>query len=153
VSEYRIEKVRRPVTLLLADGSELRGDIFVHPVSRFSAEPQGADDFLNEDEAYFALALDHGAPVLVAKDNVIRAEASSAAVSDDLEMTRVGLDVEVTLVGGHRCVGCVFPDTRADRARLIDFLNGFSQRFLALFEGGRVTLVNRQAVAHVREVN
>jgi hypothetical protein len=152
VSEYRIEKVRVPVVLLLADGTEVRGDVFVHPVSRFRAEPQTVEDFLNEAESYFALAPAAGAPILVAKANVVRADTTARESDDILELPRAGLNIEVTLTGGQQCTGCVFPDTRADRARLIDFLNSYSQRFLALFDGGRVTLVNRHAIAHVHEI-
>jgi hypothetical protein len=42
---------------------------------------------------------------------------------------------------------------RADRARLLDFLNIHASWFLALFDAHKVTLVNRRAVAYVRELS
>jgi hypothetical protein len=136
---------------VLADGRELRGDIFVHPTSRFRAEQQTAGDFLNEEDSYFAFAMESAAPILIAKENVLHIDAELPASEDMLDVPRAGLNVEVTLTSGAKCVGSVFPDTRADRARLIDYLNSYGPRFLALFGAGRVTLVNRRAVVHVRE--
>ena len=40
--------------------------------------------------------------------------------------------------------------TRANRARLIDFLNGDDQRFLTLRFAGGVCLVNRTQIVQVR---
>jgi hypothetical protein len=152
VTDYRIEKLRCPVVVILADGQELSGDVFVQPVSRFRPEPQGAVDFLNEDDPFFALVHGPGSARLVAKDNVRRAEAPLPEGDDTLEFPRIGMNVEITLLSGEICAGSLFPDVRAERARLLDFLNSYTPRFLALFDPHKVTLINRRAIAHVREI-
>lgn len=153
MTDYKIAKLRCPVVVMLADGVEMRGDIFVQPVSRFRPEPQGAADFLNEDDPYFALVQGPGAASLIAKDNVRRAEAPLPEGDDTLEFPRIGMNVEITLLGGEICAGSLFPDMRAERARLLDFLNSYTPRFLAIFDSHKVMLVNRQAIAHVREID
>jgi len=154
VTDYKIAKLRCPVVLTLTDGQELRGDVFVQPVSRFRPEPQGAADFLNEDDPYFALVQASPNPaLLIAKDSVRRAEAPLPEGDDTLEFPRVGMNVEITMLGGEVCTGSLFPDMRAERARLLDFLNSYTYRFLAIFDPHKVTLVHRQAIAHAREID
>jgi hypothetical protein len=153
-SDYKIEKIRCPVTVTLTDGTQLRGDIFVRPVSRFHPGPQDAGEFLNEADAYFALAASGEPPMLVSKENVLRAEAPLPDVDDEgVDEVRLGLNIQITLVGGQICRGTVFIETPVERARLIDFLNGHPTRFLTLFDPQKMTLVNRRVVAHVREAN
>jgi hypothetical protein len=153
VTDYKIAKLRCPVVIYLSDGHELRGDVFVQPVSRFRPEPQGASDLFNDDDPYFALVEHSGQARLVAKESIRRAEAPLPEADDTLEFPRIGMNVEITLLGGDTCVGSLFPDMRADRARLLDFLNSEEAWFLVLFDAHKVTLVNRRAVAHMREIN
>ena len=40
MSEYRIEKQRRELKLVLADGSKLKGDVFLRAVSRYRSRPE-----------------------------------------------------------------------------------------------------------------
>jgi hypothetical protein len=139
--------------LMLSDGEQLRGDIFVRPVSRFRTEPQSAAEFLNEDDAYFALVSANGMGLMVAKDSVVKVETDFPSDGDDsVDIPRLGLDVEITLTGGEVCRGTLFLDTPAERARLLDYLNSYSARFLVVYDTKQVTIVNRRAVAHVREI-
>ena len=151
LTDYKIEKRRCPVTLMLSDGEQLRGDIFVRPVSRFRPEPQSAGEFLNEDDPYFALVSANGLGLMVAKENVVRVETDLPTDDDSVDIPRLGLDVEITLTGGAICRGTVFLDTPAERGRLIDYLNSYAGRFLVVYDTTKVTLLNRRAVTHVRE--
>jgi hypothetical protein len=153
LTDYKIEKVRCPVVLMLNDGEQLRGDIFVRPLSRFRTDPQSAAEFLNEDDAYFALVSANGIGLMVAKDSVVRVETELPAGDDSVDVPRLGLNVEITLTGGGSCRGTVFLDTPAERARLLDYLNSYEARFLVVFDTTKATLVNRRAVAHVRELH
>jgi hypothetical protein len=100
VTDYKIAKLRCPVVIFMAGGERLQGDVFVQPVSRFRPEPQGAADFLNEEDPYFALVEHSGQARLVAKENIRRAEAPLPEGDDTLEFPRIGMNVEITLVGG-----------------------------------------------------
>lgn len=150
-TDYKIEKLRCPVMLEMSDGEQLRGDIFVRPVSRFRAEPQTPGEFLNEPDAYFALVSANGLGLMVSKDNVLRVETDLPSDDDSVDVPRLGLEIEITLTGGAVCHGTVFLDTPADRGRLIDYLNSYQGRFLVVYETTKLTLLNRRAVAYARE--
>jgi hypothetical protein len=150
MSEYRVEKLRQHLTVVLTDGSRLEGDIFLPPASRHGSRPQEPSDLLNDAEPFFAL-VSNGTVVLVAKSNVSRAETSLSEMAD-FEVPVLGVPVQVTLIDGSVCTGNIFLETRSDRPRLLDFLNGYRARFLPLVDVRQVILVNTQTIAHVREV-
>jgi len=156
MSEYRVEKVRRRLALVLRNGDRVEGDVFLRSVSRHRSRPEDPTDLLNDAEPFFALERD-GEALLVAKDGVASAETSYD--EEDLENLEtsalgasLGVPVEVTLRDGSVCVGSVFLESRSDRARLLDFLNSYQRRFLPVVGATQVTLINTQTIAHVREV-
>lgn len=154
MSEYRVEKLRHTLSVLLRNGEWLEGDVFLRPVSKHRSRPEEPADLLNDEEPFFALVRDDHA-VLVAKANVVRAETSSRG-EDDIEAEAVGaslgVTVEITLADGSLCHGSVFLESRTDRPRLLDFLNTYRSRFLVVVDATHVVLLNTQTIAHVREV-
>jgi hypothetical protein len=151
-SDYRIEKVRCPVIIVLTDGRRIDGDIFLNPVSRFRPDPQDPVEFLNEADAYFALVPAGEPTVLVAKENATYVEAPLEFCDTSRDDAALGVRVEVTVIGHGGRTGYIFPETPAGRGRLLDYLNSYRTRFLPLFEQERLTLVNRYAIAFVREL-
>ena len=63
------------------------------------------------------------------------------------------MKIELTLIDGSAHVGSIFPESRANRQRLIDALNDLSLPFLPLFTADQLRLVNRRQIAYVRPVN
>jgi len=150
MSDYRIEKIQRQISIVLANGTRLEGDVFLRPVSRYRSRPEEPMDMLNDSEPFFVL-MRHGEAVLIPKANVSRAE-TSVPEEDEPNVASLGVPVEVTLLDGTVCGGSIFLETRFDRPRLLDFLNSYSLRFLPLVDARQVLLVNTQTIAHVREV-
>ena len=150
VSEYKIEKLRRRLKLVLTDGTKLEGEVFLRPVSRYRSRPEEPADLLNDAEPFFALVSD-GEAMLIAKSNVSRAETTVEPVEEE-NLASLGVPVEVTLTDGSVCSGSIFLETRYDRPRLLDFLNSYARRFLPLVDVRQVCLVNTETIAHVREV-
>lgn len=150
MSEYRIEKLRRELSVVLKDGSRLEGDVFLRPVSRHRSRPEDPADLLNDPDPFFALERT-GETVLVAKTQV--ASAVTTVDDDDaLETGALGVLVEVTLHDGSVCDGSIFMESRNDRPRLLDYLNSYRPRFLPIVSPGQLLLVNTQSIALVREV-
>lgn len=150
MSDYRIEKIRRQLSVVLTDGSRLDGEVFLRPVSRYRSRPEEPLDLFNDAEPFFALQRS-GESLLIAKSNVSRAELP-VPDEDDSNLAAIGVPVEVTLVDGEVCTGSIFLETRADRPRLLDFLNAYSFRFLPVIDARHMLLVNKDTIAHVREV-
>ena len=149
-SEYRIEKQKRPLHVLLTDGNWLEGEIFLRPVTRHRSRPEEPVDLLNDPDPFFAL-LRNGETMLVAKSSVARAETSYQG-DDDLDVASLGVFVEVTMTDGNVCTGCIFLESRTGRPRLMDYLNSYRDRFLPVVDARQVILVNTNTIAHVREV-
>lgn len=150
MSDYRIEKQRRELTLVLADGSKLKGDVFLRSVSRMRSRPEEPGDLLNDSDPFFALER-AGETLIVAKTQVVRAE-TDLAEDDALDTGALGVTVEVTMRDGAHCDGSIFLESRSDRPRLMDFLNSYHERFLPVVTPEQVFLLNTQFIAHVREV-
>jgi hypothetical protein len=150
MSDYRIEKLRRQLNVVLTDGSRLEGDVFLRPVSRYRSRPEEPGDLLNDPEPFFAL-MRNGEAMLVAKTSVARAETEYMSEEEE-DLASLGIPVEVTMRDGAVCSGCIFLEGRADRPRLLDFLNSYHDRFLPVVDARQVFLVNRDIIAHVREV-
>jgi hypothetical protein len=150
MSEYRVEKLKRRVSIVLTDGTRLEGDVFLRPISRFRTRPEEPSDLLNDAEPFFAL-VSNGDAVLVAKSNVARAE-TPIEPDEEPDINVLGVPVEVTLADGSVCAGNVFLEVRSDRPRLLDFLNSYHARFLPVVNAQHIVLVNTHTIAHVREV-
>ena len=151
MSEYRIEKLKRQVIVLLNDGSTLEGEIFLRPLSRYRPRPEEPLELLNDVEPYFPLLVGSGQGVILSKSGVASVE-TSLEEGEDQEFTALGLPVEVTMINGMKCTGSVFIESRPGRQRLFDFLNAFPSRFLPVVDARRIRLINTQSIAHVREV-
>jgi hypothetical protein len=148
--DFRITKVRLPVSLIMLGGEELGGEMFVQS---FSAKHQGREeipDILNSDEPFFPLARE-GGTLLVAKDQV-REVVVAGETFDDPFLARAARaePVELTLTDGSVRTGRVYLEMPTERPRLLDFLNRYAQRFVVLYAAGGVCLVNRTLIEHVR---
>ena len=152
INRFRIEKLRRAVSVVLTDGRRLEGDVFLWERTRVRSEPEEPIDLLNEDEPFFPFFLDDQEVLLVAKAQVIRAE--TAAPEGDLaaEMPDGAMAVEITLIDGSAISGFVPVEKRGEQTRLLDFLNGYAKRFIPVFWGEQVCLVNRSQIASVSQL-
>jgi hypothetical protein len=146
MSDYKIEKVRHGVRVTLASGKKIEGDIFLQAFARFRAGPEGPLDVLNDSAPFLPLVLPSGELMLVQKSQI--AVIGTALPSDDdaADAGVVGMHVDITFVHGETLTGSVFPELRADRPRLVDFLNNTPERFVQLFGIDQLMLIN---IAHI----
>ena len=150
MSDYRIEKVRQRVGLTLASGARLEGDIFLQAFARFRAGPEEPLDVLNEPAPFLPLLLQDGGLHLVHKAQ-IAVVATPLPETDELaEPGVIGMHVQVTMAHGHVLSGSIFPEVRADRPRLVDFLNNTPLRFLPMFSTDELLILNIAHIAHAR---
>jgi hypothetical protein len=148
MSEFRIEKVRQQLELTLSSGEKLNGTVFLEPVARTHPGPQNPRELLNDDAAFFPFDV-KGNLVLVSKEHVKHASYQSGWQVPALSPTTVG--VRLLLSDGSSVDGSVEVEARSDAHRLLDFLNGFHGRFLALADRSTQRLVNRRMIAGVQQ--
>jgi hypothetical protein len=148
-TDFRIDKLRVPVSLIMLGGEELNGNMFVQSVSPNRTGREEIPDVLNGEEAFFPLAQE-GGTLLVAKDQVrevvVRGDFSSAFVQTNARR----VPVELTLTDGAIRTGEVYLEMPEQRPRVLDFLNRYAQRFVVLYAAGGVCLINRSLIEHVR---
>jgi hypothetical protein len=60
--------------------------------------------------------------------------------------------VEITLIDGSAISGFVPVEKRGEHTRLLDYLNGYAKRFIPVFWGEQVCLVNRMQIASVSQL-
>jgi hypothetical protein len=154
MSDLRIEKARVPVTVTLMSGARVAGEMFVQPHSRHQPGPEEPRDVLNDPEPYFPLATAWGDTLLIAKEQVRDVESTDVQVTDP--MLRAGLlaaVVEVSLVDGTVLCGSMLLEISSGRARLLDSLNTFGERFVALYMTSGARLINRRLIQYVRPLD
>lgn len=139
----------------MRDGRGLTGDIFLNHISRHRIAPQQPAEFLNQPEPFFVLAPTYDERVLVAKASVAMVEAPlPTSDDDDLGTARVGVGVELELTGlSVSAIGWLFYRATEGKGRVQDYLNDLKDQFIVLFDSEKTTLVNRHAVACVRETS
>lgn len=149
---FRVEKLRRAVRVVLTDGRRLDGDVFLAERTRSRAEPQEPIDLLNEDAPFFPFFLNEQEVLLVAKEQVTRVETAAADGEATADMPDGAMAVEITLIDGSSISGFVPLEKRGEQTRLLDFLNGYLKRFIPVFWGEQVCLVNRSLIASVSQL-
>ena len=149
---FRVEKLRRAVRVVLTDGRRLDGDVFLAERTKIRAEPQEPIDLLNEDAPFFPFFLDEQEVLLVAKSQVTRVETAAPEGDPSAEMPDGAMAVEITLIDGSTISGFVPLEKRGEQTRLLDFLNGYAKRFMPVFWGEQVCLVNRLLIATVSQL-
>ena len=150
MDDYRIEKVRHRVELTLASGRRLEGDIFLQAFARFKAGPEEPLDVLNDSAPFLPLVLASDQLLLVQKAQIAIVATALPQSDDPAEAGVVGMHVEIVFVNGESRTGSVFPELRADRPRLVDFLNNTPLRFLPLFAADHLLLVSTAHIAYAR---
>jgi hypothetical protein len=153
---YRIETVRKAVSLTLIGGEELRGSVFIHFSSHRPFELEDVSELFNSDEPFFPLELESEEVVLVAKARVSELAAAGGDYKGDQPIkgtpTPTAL-LQVVLVGGEVRVGSIHLEARADRARVLDYLNRLDARFLTLYTSNEARLINRSLIERVRPLD
>ena len=151
---YRIEKQRLDVTLTLVGGEVMHGRIFVpSPLLGHAGEADPAVLF-NDGETFFPLERENGEVLLMNKSRVV--EVSGLALGEEAETLRASAPMsllQITLAGGITHFGSMRLEVRANRPRLLDYLNDCAERFLSLYTDQGVRLVNRALIECVRPLD
>lgn len=151
--DFHIEKSRLPVVVVTSTGDRLAGDLFVQSSPRNPAELETAPELLNSHEDYFPLGMPGGRALLCAKRHVREVRVPRALHGDGDWEFAVRAQVTVAVAGGMLLKGTILIEQEMAHQRVLDFLNRWSQRFLPVYTGDEVVLVNREYILLVEQVN
>lgn len=152
MSEYRIEKVRHTVAVSLTNRRLLEGDIFLQPFARFRAGPEDPLDVLNNEDPFLPVSLVSGELLLVQKSQITMVAVALPPGGADPVLGTPSLHIECALSDDTTLRGQVFPELRADRPRLVDFLNHTQTRFFPVFGTEQRLLVAHAHIVSARPV-
>lgn len=149
MSVYRVEKTELPVVVFQADGSVMKGVVFLSASAYSHLGQQTLLDLLKEPGDFFPFRSDAGAFCVANKQTIthIRFEPPEGAPVYDSLGDRE--DADIKFVGGEQLSGTVNIEMPEGRNRLFDFINAMKGFFL-LQSQGAYYLVN---VKQIRNVN
>jgi hypothetical protein len=156
VNLYRIETAQKAVILVMLGGEELRGKVFIHFSSYHPFELEDVSELFNSDSPFFPLELENGEVILVSKEQVAEVAADRGDDASDQPPrgapTPTAL-LQVVLVGGEVRLGSIRLEGPPDRARVLDYLNALTSRFLILHTSNEARLINRSLIDRVRPLD
>jgi hypothetical protein len=152
---YRIETVQKPVILTMLGGEEVRGSVFIHPSADRPFELEDVSELFNAESPFFPLELATGEVILVSKERVAEAAADRGDdVSDQGPRSPAPTALlQISLVGGEVRLGSIRLEAPPDRARVLDYLNALTSRFLTLYTSNEARLINRSLIDRVRPLD
>jgi hypothetical protein len=156
VNLYRIETTQKAVILTMLGGEELKGRVFIHSSSYRPFELEDVSELFNADTPFFPLELEHGEVILVSKERVAEVAADHAEDGSDRpprETPTPTALLQVVLVGGEVRLGSIRLEAPPDRARVLDYLNALTSRFLVLHTSSESRLINRSLIDRVRPLD
>ncbi|GAC1471758.1 MAG: hypothetical protein PVSMB1_19410 [Gemmatimonadaceae bacterium] len=153
---YRIETTRKAVILTMRGGEELRGNVFIHFSSNRPFELEEVSELFNADNPFFPLELDNSEVILVSKERVAEVAANYGEDYSDQpprETPSPTALLQIVLVGGEIRLGSIRLDAPPARARVLDYLNALTSRFLTLYSSNEARLINRSLIDRVRPLD
>ena len=153
---YRVETVQKAVVLTMLGGEELRGNVFIHPSSYRPFELEDVSELFNSGSPFFPLELESGEVILVSKERVAEAAANHGDDAPDhppRDAPSPTALLQILLVGGEVRLGSIRLEAPPDRARVLDYMNALTSRFLILYTSNEARLINSSLIERVRPLD
>ena len=149
MSIYRVEKSELEVIIFQADGSVMKGVVFLSAVAYSHVGQQTLLDLMMEDGDFFPFRSESGEFCVANKNTIthIRYEPPEK-VYDHCPLGNK-VDVEIRFVGGEQLSGTVLIEMPEGKTRLLDFINA-KRGFFQLQNQDAHYLVN---VAQIRDIS
>jgi hypothetical protein len=149
MSVYRVEKTELPVVVFQADGSVMKGVVFLSANAYSHIGQQTLLDLMKEPGDFFPFRSDAGAFCVANKQTITHIRFDPSEEASAYESLGDREDVDIKFVGGEQLSGTLTIEMPEGRNRLFDFLNAMNGFFL-LQNQEAFYLVN---VAQIRDVN
>jgi hypothetical protein len=153
---YRIETTRKAVILTMLGGEEVRGNVFIHFSSYRPFELEDVSELFNSETPFFPIELENDEVILVSKERVAEIAADRSEAPSDLpprDPPAPTALLQIVLVGGEVRLGSIRLDAPPHRARVLDYLNALTSRFLTLYTSNEARLINRSLIDRVRPLD
>ncbi|MDH3997683.1 MAG: hypothetical protein OET90_02485 [Desulfuromonadales bacterium] len=127
---YRVEKSELPVVIFQADGSVMKGVVFLSARAFNHMGQETLEDLLKEDGAFFPFRSEASDFCVTNKASITHIRFEPQDVAPSYEPLGERVDVEIRFVGGEQLLGSVLIEMPEGRSRLFDFINSTTGFFL-----------------------
>jgi hypothetical protein len=150
MTELKIHKRRVPVQIQLANGKSFDGELYSE-LHRPDGTPANVADRLNDClEQFLPLAVEDEHHLL-SKSRIVSVRLQRKELGTPVTDGVTELSVRTILSTGTSHEGKIYAYLPPARSRVLDYLNGTTQRFVPLWCDSQVVLVNVQYLASVTE--
>ena len=149
MSVYRVEKTELPVVIFQADGSVMKGVVFLSASAYNHLGQQTLLDLMKEPGDFFPFRSEAGSFCVANKTTITHIRFDPPTEAAAYESLGDREDVNIKFVGGEQLSGTLTIEMPEGRNRLFDFLNAMNGFFL-LQNQDAFYMVN---VAQIRDVN
>jgi hypothetical protein len=149
MSVYRVEKTELPVVIFQADGSVMKGVVFLSASVYSHVGQQTLLDLMKEPGNFFPFRSETGAFCVANKQTITHIRFDPPSEGTGFQSHGYHESIDIKFVGGEQLSGTVMIEMPEGRNRLFDFLNAMHGFFLLQNQEARY-LVN---VVQIRDVN
>lgn len=149
MSVYRVEKSELPVVVFQADGSVMKGVVFLSATAYSHMGKQTLLDLLKEPGNFFPFRSDAGDFCVTNKKTITHIRFDPPEQDEDYQSLGDREEVDIKFVGGEQLSGTVTIEMPEGRNRLFDFINAMEGFFLLQNQEAHY-LVN---VSQVRDIS
>jgi hypothetical protein len=130
MSVYRVEKSELPVVVFQADGSIMKGVVFLSATAYNHMGQQTLLDLLKEPGDFFPFRSEAGDFCVTNKQTITHIRFVPPELEDEYQSLGDREEVEIKFVGGEQLGGTVVIEMPEGRNRLFDFINAMEGFFL-----------------------
>jgi len=130
MSIYRVEKSELPVVLFQADGSVMKGVVFLSATAYSHMGQQTLLDLMKEPGAFFPFRSDAGGFCVANKKTITHIRFDPPQENPDYQAYGDREDVDIKFVGGEQLIGTVTIEMPEGKNRLFDFVNAMDGFFV-----------------------
>lgn len=149
MSVYRVEKSELPVVVFQADGSVMKGVVFLSATAYSHMGKQTLLDLLKEPGNFFPFRSDAGDFCVTNKKTITHIRFDPPEQDEEYQSLGDREEVDIKFVGGEQLSGTVTIEMPEGRNRLFDFINAMEGFFLLQNQEAHY-LVN---VSQVRDIS
>jgi hypothetical protein len=149
MSVYRVQKSELSVVVFQADGSIMKGVVFLSATAYNHAGKQTLLDLLKEPGDFFPFRSESGEFCVTNKQTITHIRFVPPEQEEEYQSLGDRENVEIKFLGGEQLGGTVVIEMPEGRSRLFDFINVMEGFFLLQNKEAHY-LVN---VSHVRDIS
>ena len=149
MSIYRVDKTELPVVVFQADGSVMKGVVFLSAATYSPVSKQTLHELMKEAGDFFPFRRDAGKFWIANKQTITHIRYEPRQNNPEQHPLGHREDVDVKFVGGEQLTGTVTIEMPAGKSRLFDFINALEGFFMLQNQEAHY-LVN---VRQIRDIN